>query len=50
MIRNLYLRLPGPPSLRMATMTLAFLVLLVVVIWSYEVLGDLLDSGGALGE
>jgi hypothetical protein len=34
----------------MATMTLAFLVLLVVVIWSYEVLGDLLDSGGALGE
>ncbi|MGI9648558.1 MAG: hypothetical protein ACR2OI_08570 [Acidimicrobiia bacterium] len=50
MIRNLYLRLPGPRPVRLATMTLASLVLLTAVIWSYEILGDMLDSGGALGE
>jgi len=50
MIKSLYLRLPGPRPVRVATMTLTVMVLLVVVIWSYEVLGDWLDSGGALGE
>ena len=30
--------------------TLASLVLLSGVIWSYEILGDMLDSGGALGQ
>lgn len=50
MIRNLYLRLPGSRPVRVATMAVASLVLLSAVIWSYEILGDLLDSGGALGE
>lgn len=48
MIRTVYQRLPGPPLVRLALMTFAALVLLGLVIWSYEVLGDLLDTGGTI--
>jgi hypothetical protein len=48
MIRSVYRRLPGPAPVRISLMTLAAIVLLVVVIWSYEILGDLLDTGGAI--
>ena len=50
MIRTLYRRLPGPPTVRIALLSLAALVVLVAVIWSYEVLGDLLDTGGTVGQ
>ena len=50
MLQTLYRRLPGPPGARIAMMSVAAVVLLLVVIWSYEVLGDLLDTGGAVGE
>ena len=50
MLRTLYRRLPGPAGARIALMSVAALVLLTAVIWSYEVLGDLLDTGGAVGE
>lgn len=50
MIKNLYHWLPGPPAARIVILSLAALVILVAVIWSYEVLGDLLDSGGTVGE
>ena len=50
MIKSLYDFLPGPPVARMAVMSVAALILLVIVIWSYEVLGDFLDSGGTVGE
>jgi hypothetical protein len=50
MLRTLYLRLPGPPAARIALLSLAALMLFAAVIWSYEVLGDLLDTGGAVGE
>ncbi len=49
-MRSIYYRLPGPPAARLATLAVAVLLILVLVIWSYEVLGDLLDSGGAVGE
>ncbi len=50
MLHTIYRRLPGPPGARIVLMAVAALVLLAVVIWSYEVLGDLLDTGGAVGE
>ena len=50
MIKALYHRLPGPSLARAAIMLVTVLVLLVLVIWSYELLGDLLDTGGAVGE
>ena len=50
MIRTLYHRLPGPPAVRVAALSLVALVVLVAVIWSYELLGDLLDTGGTVGE
>lgn len=50
MLRTLYRRLPGPPGARIVVMSIGALVLLGAVIWSYEVLGDLLDTGGAVGE
>lgn len=50
MIRNLYRWMPGPPAARIAVLSIAALVVLVLVIWSYEVLGDFLDSGGTVGE
>ncbi len=49
-LRTLYRRLPGPPGARVAVLSVAAVVLFAVVIWSYEVLGDLLDTGGAVGE
>lgn len=48
MIR-LYERLPGNRPARIAVLAVAGLLLLAAVIWSYEVLGDLLDSGGTVG-
>lgn len=48
MIRTIYNRLPGPAAVRVLVMTVVVLALLVVVIWSYEILGDLLDTGGTI--
>ena len=48
MIR-LYERLPGNRTTKIAIATVLALVILTLVIWSYEVLGDLLDSGGTVG-
>jgi len=50
MIKSLYQWLPGPPVARVVMLSVATLVVLVAVIWSYEVLGDFLDSGGTVGE
>jgi len=41
--------LPGNKTTKVAIMTVLVLVVLALVIWSYEVLGDLLDSGGTVG-
>jgi hypothetical protein len=45
----LYDRLPGNRTMKIAIATVLVLVVLAAVIWSYEVLGDLLDSGGTVG-
>ncbi len=50
MIRVLYRRLPGSSSARIVVVIVMALVFLVLVIWSYELLGDLLDTGGTVGE
>ncbi len=50
MMKSLYHWLPGPPAARIAALSIVALALFVVVIWSYEVLGDFLDSGGTVGE
>jgi hypothetical protein len=50
MIKNLYQWMPGPPAARIAVLSIVALIILVLVIWSYEVLGDLLDTGGTVGE
>ena len=50
MIKAIYRRLPGPSVARVAIMLVIAYLLLVVVIWSYELLGDFLDTGGAVGE
>lgn len=44
----LFERLPGNRPIRIAIMTILILVVLTGVIWSYELLGDLLDSGGTV--
>ncbi len=49
MIGTIYRRLPGHAPLRVTAMVLVVLVILVLVLWSYELLGDLLDSGGTVG-
>ena len=50
MIKSLYQWMPGPPAARIAVLSIVALFILVLVLWSYEVLGDLLDSGGTVGE
>ncbi len=45
----LFERLPGSRPVRIAIMSILVLMLLTAVIWSYELLGDLLDSGGTVG-
>ncbi len=50
MIKSLYQWMPGPPAARIGLLSVAALVLLVLVIWSYEILGDFLDSGGTVGQ
>lgn len=49
-MRWLYGVLPGPKAARIAVMSVLAMIILVVVIWSYEVLGDVLDTGGRVGE
>lgn len=49
-MRWLYGVLPGPKAARIAVMTVMAVIILTVVLWSYEVLGDLLDTGGRVGE
>ncbi len=50
MIKAIYRWLPGPSAARVAIMLVIAWLLLVVVILSYELLGDFLDTGGAVGE
>jgi len=50
MIQTIFRRLPGPAPVRIAAMVLVALAILILVIWSYELLGDILDSGGTVGE
>ncbi len=50
MIKAVYRALPGPSAVRIAIMVLAALVFLALVIWSYELLGDVLDTGGTIDE
>ncbi|MBT8202816.1 MAG: hypothetical protein HKN74_03930 [Acidimicrobiia bacterium] len=50
MLKRAFLRIPGPPAVRVAVAVVVAFALFSVVIWSYEVLGDLLDSGGAVGQ
>jgi hypothetical protein len=50
MLSTLYHRLPGPKAARITMLAAMAVVLLTLVIWSYEILGDLLDSGGTVGE
>lgn len=50
MIRAIYRRLPGSSAARITLMIVVAFVLLALVIWSYELLGDVLDSGGTVGE
>ena len=50
MLTTIYRRLPGPAPIRIAGMVIAALIILTLVIWSYELLGDVLDSGGTVGE
>ncbi|MBT8166656.1 MAG: hypothetical protein HKO63_03570 [Acidimicrobiia bacterium] len=50
MLTALYHRLPGPKAARVTILVVAAVVVFVLVIWSYEILGDLLDSGGTVGE
>ena len=49
MIKALYRHLPGPFAARVTTMIVMALIFLVLVIWSYELLGDVLDTGGRVG-
>ena len=48
-MRWLYRVLPGPKAARIAIMTVLALIVLTVVIWSYAILGDLIDTGGRVG-
>jgi hypothetical protein len=50
MLNALYHRLPGPKAARITVLVAAALIVFVLVIWSYEILGDLLDTGGRVGE
>ena len=50
MIAWLYDVLPGPKAARIAFMVVLALIILVLVVWSYELLGDFVDSGGRVGE
>lgn len=50
MLSTLYQRLPGPKAARITVLVVVAVVLFTLVIWSYEILGDLLDSGGTVGE
>jgi len=50
MLNTIYHRLPGPKAARVSVLVVVGLLILVLVIWSYEVLGDVLDSGGTVGE
>jgi len=50
MLSAIYHRLPGPKAARIAVLAVVAVLILVLVIWSYEILGDLLDSGGTVGE
>ena len=46
MIKSLYRLLPGPSGVRVTVMVAMVAALLVLVIWSYELLGDVLDTEG----
>lgn len=50
MLSSIYHRLPGPRAARLAVLVAVAVLILVLVIWSYEILGDILDSGGTVGE
>ena len=49
-MRRLYERLPGPPAARVALMVAVIAVALVALGFIFEWAGDLLDSGGVIGD
>ena len=49
-MRRLYGLLPGPPVARVVLMVLIFAVALVALGFIFEWAGDLLDSGGVIGD
>lgn len=50
MIRRLYELLPGPPAVRVALLVLIGVAALIALGFVFEWAGDLLDSGGVIGE
>ncbi len=49
-MRRFYGMLPGPPAVKVLTMILVVVIALVVLVFLFEWAGDLLDSGGVIGE
>ena len=49
-MRRFYGLLPGPPVVKVVTMTAIVLIALVALGFLFEWAGDLLDSGGVIGE
>lgn len=49
-MRRLYELLPGPPAARVALIVIIIAVALVALGFIFELAGDLLDSGGVIGD
>lgn len=50
MIKKIYSLLPGPPALRVIELIVMAAVALIALGFLFEWAGDLLDSGGVIGE
>lgn len=50
MIKRIYSLLPGPPVVRVAVLVVMAAIALVALGFLFEWAGDLLDSGGVIGE
>lgn len=49
-MRRLYELLPGPTAVKVLELIVIFLVALIALFFLFEWAGDLLDSGGVVGE
>ena len=49
-MRRLYALLPGPPFVKFLSMVIIVLAALAAMVFVFEWAGDLLDSGGVIGE